>query len=51
MGTTTFQGPVVSKKGFFNTGPGNVITVNSSDSLTVADHAGRIVYNSAAGGS
>jgi len=49
MGTTTFQGPVVSKKGFFNTGPGNVITVNSSDSLTVADHAGRIVYNSAAG--
>ena len=49
MGTTTFQGPVVSKKGFFNTGPGNVVDADSSVSLTVADHAGRIVHNDAAG--
>jgi len=49
MGTTTFQGPVVSKKGFFSTGPGNVVDADSSVSLTVADHAGRIVHNDAAG--
>ena len=49
MGTTTFQGPVVSKKGFFNTGPGNDVDADSSVSLTVADHAGRIVHNDAAG--
>ena len=49
MGTTTFQGPVVSKKGFFNTGPGNVVDADSSVSLTVADHAGRMVHNDAAG--
>ena len=49
MGTTTFQGPVVSKKGFFNTGPGNVVDADSRVSLTVADHAGRIVHNDAAG--
>ena len=49
MGTTTFQGPVVSKKGFFNTGPGNVVDADSSVSLTVADHAARIVHNDAAG--
>ena len=49
MGTTTFQGPVESKKGFFNTGPGNVVDADSSVSLTVADHAGRIVHNDAAG--
>ncbi|BCV05837.1 MAG: hypothetical protein CM15mV118_330 [uncultured marine virus] len=48
MGTTTFQGPVVSKR-FFNTGPGNVVDADSSVSLTVADHAGRIVHNDAAG--
>ena len=49
MGTTTFQGPVVSKKGFFSTGPGNVVDADSSISLTIADHAGRIVHNDAAG--
>ena len=49
MGTTTFQGPVVSKKGFFSTGPGNVVDADSSVSLTIADHAGRIVHNDAAG--
>ncbi len=49
MGTTTFQGPVVSKKGFFSTGPGNVVDADSSVSLTIADHAGIIVHNDAAG--
>ena len=49
MATSTFSGPVVSKSGFYTTGPATVITKNTSTALTVADHAGKIVYNSAAG--
>ena len=49
MANTTFQGPVISKKGFYNTGPANVIDADSSTSLTVATHSGRIVHNDAAG--
>jgi len=49
MANTTFQGPVISKKGFYNTGPANVIDADSSTALTVATHAGRIVHNDAAG--
>ena len=49
MANTTFQGPVISKKGFYNTGPANVIDADSSTSLTVATHAGRIVHNDTAG--
>ena len=49
MANTTFQGPVISKKGFYNTGPSNVIDADSSVALTVATHAGRIVHNDAAG--
>jgi len=49
MANTTFQGPVISKKGFYNTGPANVIDADSSTSLTVATPAGRIVHNDAAG--
>ena len=49
MATSTFSGPVVSKSGFIQTGPANVITANSNTTLTVAEHAGRIVYNSGAG--
>jgi hypothetical protein len=49
MANTTFQGPVISKKGFYNTGSANVIDADSSTSLTVATHAGRIVHNDAAG--
>ena len=49
MANTTFSGPVISKSGFIQTGPANVITANSSTTLTVAQHAGRIVYNSGAG--
>ena len=36
-------------KRFFSTGPGNVVDADSSVSLTIADHAGRIVHNDAAG--
>ena len=49
MANTTFQGPVISKNGFFTTGPANVVDADSSTSLTVASHAGRIVHNNAAG--
>jgi hypothetical protein len=49
MANTTFSGPVISKNGFINTGPGNIKTLNTSTALTVADHAGRIVINNSAG--
>ena len=49
MATSTFSGPVVSKNGFINTGPGNVVDADSSVALTVATHAGKIVHNDAAG--
>jgi len=49
MANTTFQGPVISKNGFYNTGPGNVVDADANTSLTVASHAGRIVLNDAAG--
>ena len=49
MANTTFQGPVISKKGFYNTGPANVIDADSTVALTVATHAGRIVHNDTAG--
>ena len=49
MANTTFQGPVTSKNGFITTGRANVVDADSSTSLTVASHAGRIVHNNAAG--
>ena len=49
MANTTFQGPVTSKNGFITTGPANVVDADSSVSLTVATHSGRIVHNDAAG--
>ena len=49
MANTTFQGPVISKNGFYSTGPGNVVDADANTSLTVASHAGRIVLNDAAG--
>ena len=49
MANTTFQGPVISKNGFYNTGPGNIVDADANTSLTVASHAGRIVLNDAAG--
>ena len=49
MANTTFQGPVISKNGFYSTGPGNIVDADASTSLTVASHAGRIVLNDAVG--
>ncbi len=49
MANTTFSGPVISKNGFFTTGPGNIKVITSSTSLTVASHAGRIIINNTAG--
>ena len=33
MAKTTFSGPVISKNGFYNTGPSNVVDADSNTSL------------------
>ena len=46
MAQTTFQGPVRSLAGFINVGPANVVNVPDATNtltLTVADHAGRVL--------
>jgi len=43
MANTTFDGPVRSKNGFINIGPGMTKSLTADTSLTVADHAGRIL--------
>lgn len=43
MAQTTFQGPVRSLNGFITQGPGNVVNLTASTTLTVADHAGKII--------
>ena len=43
MAKTTFSGPVYSKNGFINTGPGMKVSLTADTSLTVAAHAGRIL--------
>jgi hypothetical protein len=46
VANTTFQGPVRSLNGFYSFGPGNVVNIANNTntlSLTVADHAGRIL--------
>jgi len=43
MATTTFSGPVISKNGFVNTGPGMTVSLTADTTLTVASHAGRIL--------
>ena len=56
MANTTFSGPVISKNGFINTGPGSTIAINSTGlgasglALTVNDHAGRILISQDADG-
>ena len=56
MANTTFSGPVISKNGFINTGPGTTIAINSTGlgaaglPLTVNDHAGRILISQDADG-
>jgi hypothetical protein len=43
MARTTFQGPVRSLNGFYTQGPGAVVAVTASASLTPQDYAGRII--------
>ena len=43
MAKTTFSGPVISKNGFQNTGPGMTVSLTADTTLTVAAHAGRIL--------
>ena len=50
MAKTTFSGPVYSKNGFINTGPGNTISLTADTTLTVAAHAGRLILTNDADG-
>jgi len=50
MAKTTFAGPVYSKNGFINTGPGNTISLTADTTLTVAAHAGRLLLTNDADG-
>jgi len=50
MAKTTFSGPVYSKNGFINTGPGNTISLTDDTTLTVATHAGRLLLTNDADG-
>ena len=56
MANTTFSGPVISKNGFINTGPGMGLAINSTGlgaaglPLTVNDHAGRLLLSQDADG-
>ena len=50
MAKTTFSGPVYSKNGFINTGPGNTISLTADTTLTVATHAGKILLTNDADG-
>jgi|TARA_R100001594_G_scaffold27646_1_gene52539 hypothetical protein len=43
MAKTTFSGPVYSKNGFINTGPGMTVSLTADTTLTVAAHAGKIL--------
>jgi hypothetical protein len=50
MANTTFSGPVISKNGFIGTGPGSTVALTANTSLTVNDHAGRILLTQDADG-
>jgi hypothetical protein len=43
MANTTFDGPVRSKNGFINLGPGMTKSLTADTNLTVQEHAGRIL--------
>lgn len=43
MAQTTFQGPVRSLGGFYQQGPGAVLTLTASTTLNPTDHGGRIL--------
>lgn len=40
MGISTFDGPVRSLNGFYSQGPGNILTLGATVTLSVATHAG-----------
>jgi len=40
MAISTFDGPVRSLKGFYSQGPGNILTLGATVTLSVATHAG-----------
>jgi hypothetical protein len=50
MANTTFSGPVISKNGFIGTGPGSTAALTANTTLTVNDHAGRILITQDADG-
>ena len=50
MANTTFSGPVISKNGFVNTGPGMTVSLTADTSITVATHAGKILLTNDADG-
>jgi len=50
MANTTFSGPVISKNGFIGFGPGSTIALTANTTLTVNDHAGRILITQDADG-
>ena len=50
MANTTFSGPVISKNGFVNTGPGMTVSLTADTTLTVAAHAGKILLTNDADG-
>lgn len=43
MSVSTFDGPVKSLAGFYSAGASNVVAITSNTTLTVADHAGKII--------
>jgi hypothetical protein len=43
MAISTFDGPVRSLNGFYSQGPGNVITLGATATLSVATHGGKIL--------
>ena len=50
MAKTTFSGPVISKNGFQNTGPGMTVSLTADTTLNVASHAGKILLTNDADG-
>ena len=50
MAKTTFSGPVISKNGFQNFGPGMTVSLTADTTLPVATHAGKILLTNDADG-
>jgi len=50
MANTTFSGPVRSLNGFISFGPKAVVSLTATATLTVAEHAGRLLVCNAAAG-